>query len=357
VYASTTGEIGYAAAGVIPARDGTGGAWTGVSRADATAYAIDPAPDFIVTANNAIGGAAPPMSTSFDPPYRAARITELIESETALSLEDVARMQLDVVSAQPRALAPLLFDRVEPVDHRSAAALAMLRAWDGGMRAGSAEAVLYQRYYAEAARALFRDELGDSGWNQYRGETAALARAMDGIARRGGGAWCDDVDLPDEQSCGQTLGGALARAVDALSREQGSHMPAWRWDASNVVRFPHAPMDAVGLLRPLFSRALQRPGDPFTVNPSMRIRDQTLVASYRQIIDVGDWDNSRFVMPMGQSGHPISAHYADLLRLWNDGEYVPMTFSEPAVRAAAWSVLTLRPRAAQSSSAYIPRGN
>lgn len=357
VYASTTGEIGYSASGVVPERGPTG-AWSALHQSAAVASAIDPDRAFIVTANNAIGGAAPPLSTSFDPPYRAARITALVEAESALSLEDVARIQLDTVSTQPRVLAPLLFDRAEPVDERAAAALRLLKQWDGGMHVGSAGAALYQRYYAEAAQALFRDELGETMWREYRGATAALARAMDGLARRGADAWCDDVELPGTQSCGQILGGALTLALESLEREQGSHMAAWRLDAGNVVRFPHAPMDAVALLRPLFSRELHRPGDAFTVNPSMRIRDQTLVASYRQIIDVGDWDNSRFVIPMGQSGHPISGHYDDLLPLWDAGHYVPMAFSEGAVRAAAWNALTLRPRQqAPSSTAYIPRGN
>lgn len=358
VYASVDGEIGYAASGAVPIRDGPRGTWSAEVHAGTLASAVDPAAGFIVTANNAIGGAAPPLSTSFDPSYRAERITRMIASESALSIDDVVLMQQDVVSTQPAALAALLFDLVEPQDARGARALAMLRAWDGGMRAGSAEAAIYQRYYAEAARALFRDELGDAMWSEYRGATAALARAMDRLARNGPGAWCDDVELPGRQSCGRVLGDALSRALDALEKQQGAHLPAWRWDADNVVRFPHAPMDAVGWLRPLFSRRLRRPGDPFTVNPSMRIRDQTLIASYRQVIDVGDWDQSRFVIPMGQSGHPISAHYDDMLPLWNEGRYVPMAFSEAAVRVAAWNVITLRPRQqAPSSSAYIPREN
>jgi penicillin amidase len=237
-----------------------------------------------------------------------------------------------------------LFDLVEPRDARAASALAMLKAWDGGLRRHSHEAVLYKRYYDEAARAILRDELGDALWRDYQAGGATLARAMHRFAKRGAGAWCDDVELPGEQACGQILGDALSRAIETLEREQGSNMQAWRWDARNAVRFPHAPMEAVGWLRPIFSRELARPGDSFTVSPSMRIRDQVLVASYRQIIDVGDWDNSRFIIPMGQSGHPISAHYDDLLPLWDEGRYVPMAFSEAAVRAAAWTSLTLRPR-------------
>jgi len=296
------------------------------------------------------------MSTSFDLPYRAERIGDMVDAEGAVSAADMARMQQDVVSLQPRALAPLLFDAAEPRDRRSADALAALRAWDGGMRAGSAEAALFKRYYHEAAKALLRDELGDQLFTDYQAGGAALARALHQFARSGAGAWCDDVELPGRQTCGVVLGEALARAAEAVGREQGSRMAAWRWDADNTVRFAHAPMDAVGWLRPFFSRELRRPGDGFTVNPVMRIRDQALIASYRQIVDVGNWDESTFVIPLGQSGHPMSAHYDDLLPLWNEGRYVPMAYSDAAVRAAAWWTLTLRPRRTAPSSADTPRG-
>lgn len=344
VYADADGTIGFAAAGSIPARDGATGRWTSQSSAGLAAAAIDPPAGVVITANNAIGGAAPPMSTSFDLPYRARRIADLIGDESAHAIDDIARMQQDVTSIQPRALAPLLFDRAEPRDPRAASALVTLRAWDGAMRGGSHEAALFKRYYHEAAKALLRDDLGDALWTEYEAAGAALARAMHRFARVGADAWCDDRERPGVQTCGAVLGEALARAIASLDAEQGAHMAAWRWDAANTVRFAHAPMESVWWLRPLFSRGLRRPGDGFTINPVMRIRDQVLIASYRQIVDVGDWDQSRFVIPLGQSGHPISAHYDDLLPLWSEGRYVAMAYSEGAVRAAAWTSLTLRPR-------------
>ncbi|MDQ3068621.1 MAG: penicillin acylase family protein [Acidobacteriota bacterium] len=345
VYADVDGDVGFAAAGAVPVRATAGGAWTARARAESIASLVNPESGFIVTANNAIGGRGRTLSTSFEVPYRAERITEMIEREPALALADVARMQQDVVSLQPRALRALLFDRAEPRDATGAAALAKLKAWDGSMARGSAEGVLYKRYYAETAAAMLRDDLGPGLWQDYLAATASLSRAMHRFAARGGAdGWCDDIELPGRQTCGAMLGEALSRAIEGIAREQGCRLQAWRWDRANSVRFAHAPMDAVPLLRPIFSRTLARPGDQYTVNPSMAVRDQMLVASYRQILDVGDWDRSMFVIPMGQSGHPLSAHYADLLPLWNEGRYVPMAFTDGAVRAAAWHTLTLRPR-------------
>jgi penicillin amidase len=63
--------------------------------------------------------------------------------------------------------------------------------------------------------------------------------------------------------------------------------------------------------------------------------------SYRQICDLSNWDNSRFVTYTGQSGNPISPHYRDMAERWRRGEYVPMSFSpETCMRGEE---LVLRP--------------
>ncbi|MCI0398632.1 MAG: penicillin acylase family protein [Chloroflexi bacterium] len=46
---------------------------------------------------------------------------------------------------------------------------------------------------------------------------------------------------------------------------------------------------------------------------------------------------------LGQSGHPFSPHYDDMIELWLNGQYHPMLFSREAVEAAARDHLVLRP--------------
>jgi penicillin amidase len=63
----------------------------------------------------------------------------------------------------------------------------------------------------------------------------------------------------------------------------------------------------------------------------------------RSVIDVGAWDNCRFVLPAGQSGNPLSPHYGDLLPLWQRGEGVPIAWSPEAVARATRDTLRLVP--------------
>ena len=71
---------------------------------------------------------------------------------------------------------------------------------------------------------------------------------------------------------------------------------------------------------------------------------QTSGASYREVIDLGDFDNSVAINVPGQSAQPESEHYADLLHPWAAGEYFPLVFSRSRVVAETQHLLILEPR-------------
>ena len=72
--------------------------------------------------------------------------------------------------------------------------------------------------------------------------------------------------------------------------------------------------------------------------------DAAVIASWRQIVDLADPDAAIGVHTTGQSGHPASAHWSDLVPMWATGEYHPLPFTRPAVEAAAESSMHLVPR-------------
>jgi penicillin amidase len=65
-------------------------------------------------------------------------------------------------------------------------------------------------------------------------------------------------------------------------------------------------------------------------------------ASYLQVIDVGGWDNSRFLLLPGQSNDPRSPQYRNFYDRWIAGDMQPLWFSRAAVdaHAARRTVLT-----------------
>ena len=86
----------------------------------------------------------------------------------------------------------------------------------------------------------------------------------------------------------------------------------------------------------------ERVGDVYTVNNTygQNFR-QNHGASFREILDVSDWDRSVATKVPGQSGQPGSKHYGDLLPMWAEGKYFPLLYSRQKVEAMAKHRLTL----------------
>ena len=60
-------------------------------------------------------------------------------------------------------------------------------------------------------------------------------------------------------------------------------------------------------------------------------------------MDVGEWDNSKFVLPGGQSGNPASPHYDDMVALWLQGKGVPIHWTQKSIEGHVQHKLELSP--------------
>ncbi|MCI0438875.1 MAG: penicillin acylase family protein, partial [Chloroflexi bacterium] len=80
-----------------------------------------------------------------------------------------------------------------------------------------------------------------------------------------------------------------------------------------------------------------------SVDPLDPTSNPIWIASMRAVMDVGEWENSRFVLPGGQSGNPLSPHYDDMLPLWRRGEGVPIAWSPEEIARATKTTLRLEP--------------
>ena len=357
VYADVDGNIGYYGPGSFPVRaagDGTRPVpgwmsefeWRGYLHESEWPSAYNPARGYLVSANNKVAPDSFPflLGTSWEAPYRAARIVEMIERTSKLAVEDMSRIQRDVQSAQVKVVLPFLL-KARPADASGREAMDFLREWDGTLAAESPQAALYEAWYSATVRSLFEDDLGPDLGASFAARRSLAAKAVDNLIASGDASWCDDVRTAEPETCETLLGRTLQRALADMGDRQGtSNLSKWRWDRVNAARFPHRPLDAVPVLSRFFSRTVPRGGDPFTVTPVMPIDEDVFVSSYRQVIDLAGADSSRFVIPMGQSGHVWSEGYANLLDAWNRVEYIPMRFSRLAVDDAAKAKLVLEPK-------------
>jgi penicillin amidase len=302
-----------------------------------------------VTANNEIDRQFQHLITrDWVAPFRALRITRLLGNRSGLSLSDFEAMQADVTSLAADALLGVLA-QTQGGGSESSAVLERLKSWDRRVD-NRATAALYEVFEQMLWRRTFADDMPAPLFDRfYRYAANERFAGLHAIINDPVSDWFDDRATPDRRETRDDMvRAASVDAVNLLRERFGDDEVNWSWGRLHAVPFSH-PLGGGGrVLQWIFSRGpIEVGGDAMTVNKTttnLREPYQTAEgASYRQILDIGEWDQSIAVNTTGQSDHPWSRHYFDQNDLWRAGQYHPQPFTRPAVEAATVSVLELVP--------------
>lgn len=118
---------------------------------------------------------------------------------------------------------------------------------------------------------------------------------------------------------------ALLSMVDTTMKyfeaEVGPDPGLWTWGARNTARIQHP----LGRAIPQLPGWLDMPPQQLPGDSSMmpRVQAPTFGASERFAVAPGHEENAYFLMPGGQSGHPLSPHYRACHEAWAEGEPTP----------------------------------
>ena len=86
-----------------------------------------------------------------------------------------------------------------------------------------------------------------------------------------------------------------------------------------------------------------RGGNSFTPNNTSSNDNQSHGASFRMIVDTGDWDACLGTNSPGQSGDPDHPHYRNLFEIWANDQFFPVFYSREKVESVKAEVLILKP--------------
>ncbi len=361
VYADVDGTIGYQCTGRYPVRrsgDGTmpvpgwtdDHEWDGWIAFEDLPWDKDPPQGSLATANNRIHSADYPHLIGHDwsPPSRIRRIAELLEETPLHTPESFAAMQADTVSIPARELAPVLC-AIQPADERQALAIQLLDGWNGDLAADSAAACVYEAWCHHVAELTLRPALGDPLFTHAYGRASSIASwrsvVLPRLLERPTARWfgADGMQARDD-----LLRRALDAALDELERRLGPDPSVWRWGDLHRVVFA-GPLAAFPGLGEIFTAGIVgKGGDDDTLDqgafePERRF-DAVVIASWRQIQDLSEPDASTGTHTTGQSGHPGSPAWNDLLPLWSQGRRHALPLTRSAVERVASTATTLVPR-------------
>jgi penicillin amidase len=371
VYADIQGNIGYQMPGNIPIRavehdgltpvDGWTDAyeWRGFIPFDELPRVYNPAREFIVTANQPV---VPPeyfdqlagtlgddanYQFSYDWSYgfRGQRINDLIRQLAPNTLEDYRLIHGDNLNLAALVivpyLQPLTFDDPALGDARN-----WLSAWDFQNQMASGQAALFERFAARLLANTFTDQLPEAIPATYH-QMQALIELME----QPDNAWWDDASTDAPESRDDILARSFQEAYEQTIASLGPNRDEWRWGTLHTATFVSNPLGLSGidLIENMVNRGpVETSGGGEIVNATAwaaEREDFTVRAlpSMRMIVDLGNFDNSLTIHTTGQSGHPFSDHYGDLIDMWRNIEYKPMLFSREAVERGTQDRLILNP--------------
>ena len=362
VFADAEGNIAYLTRGKLPVRSmanawlpvpGWTGEheWQGFVPFEEMPRMRNPETGYIVTANNKIVDEDYPhyIGMDFGAEFRARRITERLKVLDKATVEDMAAVHAERVSIPGRTYSRLL-SQVEPLDEPSAAAKVKLAAWDGTMGRDAVEPTLYSAFRLHLTVSIVRHALGPLADEALaatgRGAPFHLRRLEASLVKL-----AEDNDtrlLPPGTDWSSMMAEALRDGVAYLKDRLGGDMNAWTWGTVHFTKPRHYLSDSFPELAPLL--------DPPSV-PLGGDGDTALAASFdmstpftmtgtsiaRYVFDLADWDNSKWVVPLGASGHPGSPHYADQAPVWGELQLIPMLYDWDRIASAAETVQELKP--------------
>ena len=351
VYADDSGTIGFIAPGLVPIRgkgDGWMPApgwtgeydWKGFVPFDALPQATNPASGHFVSANNKIVPDTYPyfLSRDWDLPNRAERIEALLARTPVQNPASSAAIEADTFSLAAKELVPVMTG-IAPADAASREAIRRLRHWDFHMDRDRVAPLLFTAWLRQFSHSVLFGRFGQA----VAGYWGLKPQVMEAVLTRRPD-WCADPKRPGAETCATRLAQSLRAALAELRRAYGDDMATWRWGRAHVAVFASPVFSQIPVLRDWVDPSIATAGASDTVNhaPSL-LRDerdpfeQVFGASLRIITDLASPKDARMIVTPGQSGNPLSRHFANLVRRWRDfGWLVPG-------RAAPVSTLELVP--------------
>jgi penicillin G amidase len=336
VYGDVDGVIGFIAPGLVPLRRSGNGwmpvpgwtgeyDWIGFIPFAALPSATNPPSGYFVSANNKIVPDSYPyfLSRDWDLPNRAERIEALLAATPIQTPAASAAMQADTLSQMAERLVPLM-TRIAAADEAAGEALTRLRRWDFHMDRDKVEPLLFTAWLREFSREILFGRFGEAisdYWDlRPRVMEAVLTERRD---------WCVDPKQPEERSCDERLAASLKTALAQLRQAYGADMSQWRWGAAHPALFANPVLSRIPVLRDWYDLSIPASGGydtldrgPSTIRDDTRPYVQRFGAGLRIITDLAAPNDSMMMIAPGQSGNPLSGHFADLLRKWRDFEWL-----------------------------------
>ena len=349
VFADTEGNIGYKPAGLFPKRVNFDGLlpvpgdgryeWQGFWDMDVLPEEFNPERNWVGTAN---AMSLPPdydidtyrVGFEWSAPWRAKRLEEVLSQPGKFTPESSISLQRDYTSVLAKAVMknlPKVLPRESNEPH--AQPLRYLHRWEGRLNPSSGEAALYAIWFYRHLSPQLAQHLSNGALDTM--DSLAVVEKMNAA--------------PD------VVKASLASAWGDAIALMGDDPTKWTWGTLHKTKFTHPLLELMKankadaeLARSAEMRSYSRGGSGNTTNNTYFSPEDFLVksgASFRMVLDVGNWDEAWMTNAPGQSGDPRSPFYSNLLNGWARERSFPLLYSRFRIERDAALRIKLSPKA------------
>lgn len=302
--------------------------------------AINPSWNYVYSANNqpeAVDGFLYPGY--YLPEDRAKRITMLLEAKQKWNKQAVSQMIVDNTSSTVTETLKVMLASIgsESLSENQKQAFTILKDWKGDSNLNQVAPTIYNKWLYLYLKNTFEDELGNDKFEQFLGTHIGKQVATKLIANPNSIWWDDTTTKGTKETQAFIFKKSYKEAIAALEKQLGATVASWTWNKVHTVEHQH-PLGKVSALKPIFNVG------PFEIAGTNEVINNLMFGlnasgnykvtggpSTRRVIDFSDVENSWSIIPTGQSGNPLSAHYADQTQMYNEGKFRKMKMNKAEI--------------------------
>ncbi len=359
VYADTSGSFGYKLRGKIPVRDKANHLglvkgwdekykWKGLIPFEKMPKSSNPSTGFVVTCNQRVVSPEYPyyIGNDFSPEYRASRIVSRITTldDNSADVDDMSSIHSDRISIP----AEIIFRKLkslELLDILPDKIREIVKSWNYEMRPDSIAATFYSDIKEELINQVVKVTIGESFYNDIlpknsRSKRTILNQIFYRIVNQLKGS---NIYISEEK-----IEEILRNIMIDLAKKYGDKKDLRNFTWGKVHKTnPAHPLSKVF---PDYAKYLNPPsvsfgGDSDTPQQGGYIENFEVnsISVNRYIHDVSNWNNSRWIVPLGSSGHPGSKHYSDQSQYWAEVKTIPQLWDWKEIEKSYESKQRLSP--------------
>lgn len=354
VWADRKGNIGWQATGIPPIRRGFSGLvatpgdgskeWDGYLPLAKRPSAVNPKSGFIATANENVTPEDYPypeaLGYEWADDFRGKRVSEVLSQDRKFTLEEMGKLQNDYLAIPARKLVPYL-KNIQFVDEETDSLRNTLLSWDFRLEKNSIQAGVYVLWERDL-RSRISDLVVPNSASPYFG-SVSLRKVLE---------WMEQpqliFDSTPEKRRDELLQRSFENAIAALRVKLGSTVQNWQYGQSAfkhaLIRHPLAAAVSEKWEKKLNHGPLPRGGYSFTPAANAYGDNNSSGASFRILVDTGNWEKTLGINNPGQSGNPESPYYGNLFELWANDGFFKVYFEKRKIQSVATEQVTLIPK-------------